>query len=75
MHLLKLLPLLVLPFTLTGCFEIVDTGHRGVKVVYGKVQPESLEEGFYWYNPFTSSIKEMNGIIITPKGLEVEVRP
>ncbi len=60
MKLLKLLPVIALCFTLTGCFEIVDTGHRGVKVVYGKVEPVSLEEGFYWYNPFTTSIKEMN---------------
>lgn len=60
MRILKLLPILALPFMLGGCFEIVDTGHRGVKVVYGKVQPASLEEGFYWYNPFTTSIREMN---------------
>lgn len=60
MRSIKMLAILFLPFTLTGCFEIVDTGHRGVKVVYGKVEPVSLEEGFYWYNPFTSSIKEMN---------------
>lgn len=41
-------------------FEIVDTGYRGVKVVYGKVHPESLEEGIYFYNPFTTSIYEIN---------------
>lgn len=60
MNIFKILLIVILPLTLTGCFEIVDTGHRGVKTIYGKVQPESLEEGFYWYNPFTSSIKEMN---------------
>lgn len=60
MKMLKILLILLLPFMLTGCFEIVDTGHRGVRVVYGKVEPVSLEEGFYWYNPFTTSIREMN---------------
>lgn len=40
--------------------EIVDTGHRGVKTVYGKVEPASLEEGLYFYNPFTSGIHEMD---------------
>lgn len=46
---------------LSGCgFEIVDTGHRGVETRYGKVVGESLPEGFYWYNPFSSSIIEMN---------------
>lgn len=56
----KLLTLLPLPFLLGGCFEIVDTGHRGVETHYGKVEKISLEEGFYWYNPFSSNIIEMN---------------
>lgn len=46
---------------LTGCgFEIVDTGHRGVRTTFGDVDPIALPEGFHWYNPFTSNIKEMN---------------
>lgn len=45
---------------LSGCAEIVDTGHRGIKTNYGKVVSESLEEGFYFYNPFSSSIVEMD---------------
>lgn len=40
--------------------EVVNTGHRGVKSTYGKVQEETLEEGLYWYNPFTSTIRQMN---------------
>jgi regulator of protease activity HflC (stomatin/prohibitin superfamily) len=46
---------------LSGCgFEIVDTGHRGVKVVLGEVVGEPLPEGLYFYNPFTSTIREMD---------------
>jgi regulator of protease activity HflC (stomatin/prohibitin superfamily) len=44
---------------LTGCgFEIVDTGHRGVKTRFGEVIPPALTEGFYTYNPFTSDITD-----------------
>lgn len=44
---------------LTGCgFEIVDTGHRGVKTRFGEVIGPPLSEGFYTYNPFTSDIKD-----------------
>lgn len=59
---LKITTAIGLMLSLQGCLgiEVVDTGHRGVKTVYGKVQSESLEEGFYWYNPFTSSIHEMD---------------
>lgn len=39
---------------------IVDTGHRGVKTHYGKVDDRSLEEGIYFYNPLSSSIAEMD---------------
>jgi len=46
---------------LSGCgCEVVDTGHRGVKANFGKVEEMSLPEGLYFYNPFTSSIIEMN---------------
>jgi prohibitin 2 len=46
---------------LSGCgFEIVNTGHRGVKVRLGEVIGEPLPEGFYVYNPITTSIKEIN---------------
>lgn len=55
-----LLIALVLPF-LTACgFEIVDTGHRGVKTEFGKVTGESLPEGLYFYNPFSTDITELD---------------
>ncbi len=41
-------------------FEVVDTGHRGVKTTFGEVVSESLPEGIYFYNPFTSSITAMD---------------
>jgi prohibitin 2 len=46
---------------LFGCgWEIVDTGHRGVKTEFGKVISESLPEGIYFYNPFTQGFVEMD---------------
>ncbi len=38
----------------------VSTGHRGVKTTFGKVIGESLPEGIYFYNPFTTHIVEMD---------------
>lgn len=42
--------------------EKVDTGHRGVKITFGEVDTKmgSLPEGLYFYNPFSSTIKEMD---------------
>lgn len=49
----------VLAATLAGCgIEIVDTGHRGVKTRFGEIIEPPLVEGFYTYNPFTSTITE-----------------
>lgn len=45
--------------TLIAC-EQVDTGNRGVKLEFGKVTGEPLPEGLYFYNPFTTSIREIN---------------
>lgn len=46
---------------LTGCgFQTVDTGHRGVETQFGKVVSDSLPEGLYFYNPFTSDIIQMD---------------
>lgn len=36
-----------------GC-TTVDTGNRGVQSVYGKVDTETLGEGFHWVSPFAS---------------------
>jgi regulator of protease activity HflC (stomatin/prohibitin superfamily) len=58
---MKKLMVLVTLLAMTGCgFEIVDTGFRGVETRFGKVASESLPEGLYFYNPFTSDIIEMN---------------
>lgn len=47
--------------SMVGCgFEIVDTGHRGVKTKFGKVVGESLEEGLWFYNPLTSDMTELD---------------
>lgn len=40
--------------------KIIDTGHRGIKVTFGKVESESFPEGIYFYNPFTSSVIELD---------------
>lgn len=40
--------------------KIIDTGHRGVKITFGKVDSGSLPEGIYFYNPFSSSIIELD---------------
>lgn len=45
---------------LASCGEIIDSGHRGVEVKFGKVSNKVLTEGFYFYFPFTTSIKEID---------------
>lgn len=46
---------------LQGCFfEIVDTGHRGVKTTFGEVVGDELGEGLHTYNSFTSDIVELD---------------
>jgi len=39
---------------------VVDTGHRGVKRVFQKVEGEPLSEGIYFNSPFTTDIVEMD---------------
>ncbi len=52
---------LVLLLALSGCgFEVVDTGHRGLYVTFGKVTGEPVAEGLYFYNPFTTGIHEID---------------
>jgi len=54
---------LFLAVMLSACgFETVDTGHRGVQVRFGKVDEKlgSLPEDIYFYNPFTTSIYEID---------------
>lgn len=58
---MKLLSILSLAALLSGCgFEVVDTGHRGLYVTFGKVTGEPLAEGLYFYNPLTTSVHEID---------------
>lgn len=41
-------------------FKTVEPGHRGVKVTFGKPHAESLPEGLYFVNPFTSRLVELD---------------
>lgn len=51
----------MLAVMIAGCgVEMVDTGYRGVKTHYGKVQQESLPEGLYFYNPISQDFIEMD---------------
>lgn len=46
---------------LTGCgVAVVDTGERGVRTHFGKVDKDALPEGFYMYNPFSQDIVKMD---------------
>jgi len=52
---------LAIPFFLSACgWEIVDTGHRGIEVKFGEIVGKPLPEGLHFYNPFTSSIVEID---------------
>jgi prohibitin 2 len=47
--------------SVAGCgIKVVDTGHRGIETRFGRVVSESLPEGLYFFNPFTSQIQEMD---------------
>ena len=50
--------IILIVVAIVGSFgiKIIDTGHRGVKTVFGKVEEQSLPEGLYFYNPLTSNI-------------------
>ncbi|MBQ4084752.1 MAG: hypothetical protein IJC30_03755 [Alphaproteobacteria bacterium] len=41
-------------------FEQVNAGHRGIKLVWGKVASDSLPEGLYFYNPISTNIVTMD---------------
>lgn len=46
---------------LASCsLKTVEPGHRGIKVTFGKPHAESLAEGLYFINPFTSRLVEMD---------------
>ncbi len=52
----------VLLFASLSClgFEQVNAGHRGIKLVWGKVVSNSLPEGLYFYNPISTNIVTMD---------------
>lgn len=57
----KSLSILFLALSVYGCgCEQVDTGFRGIKTQFGKIQGEPLSEGLHWYNPLSESIKEID---------------
>lgn len=58
---LQLVAVAVTMLFLSSCgFKIVDTGSRGVKVRFGKIIGEPLEEGFYIFNPVTTKMKVLS---------------
>ncbi len=51
-------PLLLLAFffvLFSGCV-VIDQGTVGMKQRFGKFEPNVLQAGLHWYNPFTSSV-------------------
>ena len=50
---------LIISFSFLG-FEQVNAGHRGIKLVWGKVVSDSLPEGLYFYNPISTNIVTMD---------------
>lgn len=58
---MKLVGAVAVSMLLTGCgCEVVDTGRRGIKTEFGKIEGEPLGEGLHWYNPFSEDIFEMS---------------
>lgn len=58
---MKKVILILISLNLTACgFEIVDTGYRGLKVQFGEIVSEPLQEGLYFYNPMSSDIIELD---------------
>lgn len=39
---------------------VIDTGHRGVKTTFGKVEGEPLVEGVYFTSPFTTNVHSID---------------
>lgn len=50
--------------------ETINTGHRGVKVTFGEVDMKlgSMPEGIYFFNPFTTSVIEIDTRIQKKEG-------
>jgi len=55
----------VLFIVLGSCsVHTVQTGHRGIKVRFGRVIPPGLPEGLYIVNPFTTHIEQMDARVL-----------
>ena len=53
--------LLFVTVLLPSCgFKTVDTGYRGFEVRFGEVDDHVKSEGMYFYNPFTTSLVQLN---------------
>jgi len=60
---MKIIILVIAMLSLQACgFEIVDTGHRGVKITNGKVDESmgSVSEGLYFFAPFITRMAEVD---------------
>lgn len=55
-----LIILLVLGAVAASGLHIVQTGHRGIKTTFGRVQGPPLAEGLYLVDPFTTTIHPMD---------------
>ena len=57
---LAVIALFVLGVSSCSMITTVDTGHRGIKTVFGKVVGEPLSEGIYFNSPFSTHIAEID---------------
>lgn len=52
--------LLVILVASCSSVTVVETGHRGIKTIFGKVEGEPLAEGIYFTSPFTTNIHQLD---------------
>src|SRR5690242_14379809 len=70
----KLAVVVVAALVVVGVFiggvKVINTGHRGVKTTFGKVDTEagSIAEGIYFFNPVTTNIVELDTRIQRKEG-------
>ncbi len=55
---------LVAIFVLANCFTIVDAGHTGVVVTFGKVNEGVLQEGLHFKAPFVQQVVKIDNRIV-----------
>lgn len=57
----KIALLMLVAISMSACgFTVVETGERGVKTTYGKVDGSALTEGLQFYRPWSQDIVRMN---------------